>query len=209
MKRIIKILLLFILVSVIAFNVNEYSAKAYDEEKGVEWGDVVAISFVRYVYHDGVRIYGLDLKEDNFRVVVDDTMFNYNFVSKLVGMKLGETKPLISWTVTEKNGTIAKYDYHNTTIVKILKDVTPDKNLTSAGRVLLTILEVGVGIGAAIGAIYLAIFLKKKFMLGVKKCSKCGKPADVKCIKCGYIYCHDCSKKGCINCGSRKFIRLK
>lgn len=179
---------------------------AYDDKYGIEWGDVVDISFTRYINGKFSATWGPD---DPFRVTVDDDITNINLVEALLGMKVGETKAKISWTVTAENGTVFNYDYYNTTIIRIVKDSTPSKNVVSAGRVFLIILEVLLIGGGAVGTIYLALFLRKKINVGVKRCSSCGKPATLTCAKCGALYCNECSTHGCKICKGRKFVRYK
>ena len=193
--RILSLLVMATLsILVLSISVN---VLAYDEVYGIEWGDVVDISFTRYINGKFSIEYGPD---NPFRVTVDDDITNIHLVEALLGMKIGETKKQISWSVTAENGTVFNYDYYNTTIIKIVKDSTPVKNITGAGRVFLIILEVLVAGGAVVGGVYLFLFLRKKVKIGIKKCVSCGNIATVKCSKCGTYYCANCSIHGCKNC---------
>ncbi len=93
------------------------------------------------------------------------------------------------------------------TIVSLLENSEdPSQNMSPTTRVLLTILEVAGGLGAAVAIVYGIYKLRARLML--KKCSRCKSTANSKCSKCGSYTCTNCSGQGCPNCGSRKFIRL-
>jgi thiol-disulfide isomerase/thioredoxin len=83
---------------------------------------------------------------------------------------------------------------------------SPTQNLSPTARVLVTILEVVGGLGAAVAIVYGIYKLRARMMR--KKCLSCKNIANTKCSRCGSYICSDCSSKGCPNCGSRKFIRL-
>ncbi len=83
---------------------------------------------------------------------------------------------------------------------------SPSQNMSPTTRVLVTILEVVGGLGAAVAIVYGIYKLRALFMR--KKCLSCKSIANSKCSKCGSFICSNCSTQGCSNCGSRKFIRL-
>ncbi len=106
------------------------------------------------------------------------------------GFTVEETWPIMSDTIA--------------TLVENLE--VPSQNMSPTTRVLLTILEVTGGLGAAVAIVYGIYKLRDRLIL--KKCSICKSTANTKCSKCGSFVCSNCSTKGCPNCGSRKFIRL-
>lgn len=82
----------------------------------------------------------------------------------------------------------------------------PTQNMSITTRVLVTILEVAGGLGAAGAIVYGTYKLRARLMR--KKCLSCNSISNSKCSKCGRFICSNCTAKGCPNCGSRKFIRL-
>ncbi|MCG3215776.1 MAG: hypothetical protein KAS63_03625 [Candidatus Heimdallarchaeota archaeon] len=200
MNKIFRYLTILYVLSLLILN-SQFSARAYDNIHGIEYDDVVDVAFVRYINNEFSFSYTTDAP---FRVTVNENIINVNFIEELIGMKIGETKPLISWYVQENETTVSFIEYFNTTIVKLIKDSTPQRG--PIGKGFLIALEVIAGIGGTIGLIYVANKLRRRFAL--KKCMSCEKHASSKCSKCGNFYCSECLTKGCPNCGSRKFIRL-
>ncbi|MHA1867628.1 MAG: hypothetical protein ACTSVB_04850 [Candidatus Heimdallarchaeaceae archaeon] len=177
---------------------------AYDKKLGVEWGDRVEVACERYI--DG-KLKTVYTENSPLEVAIDEDITNYNFVSELVGMKVGETKPSISWYVTQTNGSVSYFEYKNVKILKITLDATPDHTGPTAGNVLLIILKVILGIALAFLLFYLIYKLWKRFM--IKKCVKCRKNKAIKkCSKCGTLLCDECTINGCPECKSRTFIRV-
>ena len=177
-------------------------SSAYDDIHGVELNDIVDISFDRYI--DGIQESGYD-DENPFELTVNPAYINVIFVNEILGMKVGEIKPSIKWTVDEGGGIFTEYEYVNTKIIRIVKDATPA--ISPIGQTILIIFEVILVTGAVVGTIflYLKVIRPRYFS---KKCLTCGNQATSKCSKCGRFICSECSVKGCPSCGSRKYIRL-
>lgn len=177
--------------------------QAYDDVHGVEYDDVIEIAFSRRINDD---FYENEYTIENpFELTVNENYINVVFVNALIGMKVGEVKPSIEWSVTDEYGLETEYEYIDTTIVSIVRDATP--NTTPIGKIFLYIFEAILAVGVVIGAFYLYIkVIKPKFL--TKKCLECGNLATSKCSKCGTHICTDCSVKGCPNCGCKKYIRL-
>ena len=178
--------------------------KSYDDKLGVEYDDVVNVTCTRIIDHNTFDpfVYGLN---SPLTVVINPESFNENFINELLGMKLGETKDLISWYVTQVDETITLYEYYNTTIIEIVEDSTPGTS-SPAGAVFLTIIKVAGGIGTFALGVYGFIFIRRR--LKIKSCISCGTKATSKCAKCGVYYCPNCPTKGCKDCGSTKYIRM-
>ncbi|MHA2357495.1 MAG: hypothetical protein ACXABK_01835 [Candidatus Heimdallarchaeaceae archaeon] len=186
-----------VLLSIICLIPN---AQAYSNTIGVEYNDIVAISFVRYIDD----VFSIEYPESSpFEVVIDPSQVNEDLVNELIGMKVGEKKD-VAWYVTQTNGTVNYFEYRDTKIVDIVYDSTP--GLPPIGGAVITVLEVAGGLGVSVAAIY-GIYKIRSLIL-VKKCADCGKKANSKCASCSSFYCSDCTTKGCPSCGSRKFIRL-
>ncbi|NPD89344.1 MAG: hypothetical protein HGN29_11515 [Asgard group archaeon] len=191
--------LLFVFIVLFFYALS--STQAYDNLNGVEYDDIIDISFVRYI--DGR--YSITYSDDDpFRVKVNYNELNHNVVDELLEMKKQETKN-INWEVVLENGTIRYYEYRNTKIVRIVEDSTPGINV-DIGRIFIIIAEVMAGIAGVGGAVYILYRVRNR--LSMKKCINCSKQANSKCSKCGSFFCSECSVKGCSNCGSRQFIRL-
>ena len=200
MKTVSRYLSILWVVSFLLIN-PQIDAFAYDVIHGVEYNDVVDVTFVRFIdYQFSIR-YGDD---GPFRITINENLYNKNFIDELVGMKLKESNPYITWTVTQENGTITRYEYFNTTIFAIVTDSTPE--MGSVGRGFLITFAVIAGIGGGIGLIY--VVNKLRHRLALKNCTSCSNHATSKCSKCGKFFCANCATKGCSGCGSRKFIRL-
>ena len=187
---------IFFILTLVIFNIFS-SVKAYDDFAGIEYDDIVDVAFESYRNGELVIEYTPD---GPLRVEVNTNAVNYHFVNELLGMKVGEKKYYITWTVDSD-----LIEYYNTTILKIVKDATPTAN--PIWRIIKPILIVLAVLGGIVGAIYIAPKIKSRIV--IKKCTNCNKPSKSKCAKCGYYYCEECSSKGCTNCGSRKFIRLQ
>ncbi len=177
-------------------------SSAYDDVQGIELNDVIDISFDRYI--DGIQESGYD-DENPFELIVNKKYINEIFVLEMIGMKVGEVKPSIKWTVDEGGGIFTEYEYVNTKIIRIVKDATPA--ISPIGQTVLIIFEVILVIGAVVGAIFLYLKVIRPRYLS-KKCLTCGNQATSKCSKCGRFICSECSVKGCPSCGSQKYIRL-
>ena len=177
------------------------STQAYDNIDGVEYDDVVDISFVRYINGKYSITYS---DAEPFTVKINYNELNHNVLDELLGMKKQETKD-IAWDVVLENGTIKYYEYRNTKIVRIVVDSTPGSNV-DIGRIFVIIAEVLAGVVGVAGAVY--VLYKLRTRLSTKNCIGCSQQANSKCSKCGHFYCSECSVKGCSNCGSRQFIRL-
>ncbi len=175
---------------------------AYDDIHGIELNDVIAISYDRYINGDFK-----DSTDDEhpFELIVNKAYINEIFVLEMIGMKIGEVKPSIKWTVDEGGGIFTEYEYVNTKIVRLVKDATPA--IGPIGQIILTIFEVILGIGVVVGAIFLYLKVIRPRFLS-KKCLTCRNQATSKCSKCGRFICSECTVKGCPSCGSQKYIRL-
>ncbi len=197
-KKIVRsfVVLVTLLIQVAALS------NAYDDIHGVELNDIIDISFDRYI--NGIQESGYD-DENPFELTVNTAYINAKFVNEMIGMKVGEVKPSIKWTVDEGGGIFTEYEYVNTKIIRIVKDSTPPTS--PIGQIILTIFEVFLVIGAVVGAVFLYIKVIHPRFLS-KKCLTCGNQATSKCSKCGQFICTECSVKGCQSCGSQKYIRL-
>ncbi|MHA1346016.1 MAG: hypothetical protein ACTSVO_03400 [Candidatus Heimdallarchaeaceae archaeon] len=175
---------------------------AYDDVHGVELNDVIDISFSRIINGEP----GLSYPDDSpFQLTVNPAYINVVLVNEIIGMKVGEVKASIKWTVDEGGGVYNEYEYVNTKIVRLVSDATP--STTPIGQTILIIFEVILVIGAVIGAFFLyQKVIRPRFLS--KKCLTCGTLATSKCSKCGSFICAECAVKGCPTCGSRKYIRL-
>lgn len=177
------------------------NTQSYDNLNGVEYDDVIDISFVRYINGK----YSITYSDDNpFRVKVNYNELNHNVVDELLGMKRQETKD-INWDVELENGTLVHYEYRDTKIVRIVEDSTPD-GIGNIAQIFIIIAEVLAGIIGVAVTIYILYKIRAK--LSIKKCISCDKRANSKCSKCGVFYCSECSTKSCSNCGSRQYIRI-
>ncbi|MHA1114587.1 MAG: hypothetical protein K9W45_08305 [Candidatus Heimdallarchaeum aukensis] len=196
--------LAFFLIVISLFLSLTIPVDAYDKKLGIEWGDRVEVACERYIDGKLKTVYSEDYP---LEVAIDEDITNYNFVSELVGMKVGETKSSISWYVTQTNGSVSYFEYKNVKILRITLDATPDHTGPSAGNVLLIILKVILGLGLAFVLLYLIYKLWKRFL--IKKCFKCRKNKAIKkCSKCGIFLCDKCTINGCPECKSRTFVRL-
>ncbi len=175
---------------------------AYDDVHGVELNDIIDISFERYI--NGYPDSGYN-ETAPFQLTVNSAYINEIFVNELIGMKVGEVKPSIEWTVDEGGGVSNEYEYVNTKIVRLVYDATPSPS--PIGQTLLTILGIILGIGLVVAAIFLYFRVIQPRFLS-KKCLVCGNQASSKCSNCGLFFCSECTVKGCPDCGSRKYIRL-
>ncbi len=175
------------------------TTQAYDDLLGVEYEDIINVAFTSYIDGEFSNEY---TEEGPFQVTVNENYINKNFIDELVGMKLGEVNPYITWTV-QNNGEPSVIEYYDTKVVKIVKDSSPDR---SVGRIFLIVFAVIAGLGLSVGAIYVIYKTRSKVL--VKKCAKCGNTATSKCAKCAFIICSECGTKGCPECGTMKFIRL-
>jgi hypothetical protein len=178
--------------------------QSYDDRLGVEYDDTVNVTCTRIIDHKTWEPY-IYTPDYPLTIVINPESFNENFINELLGMKLGETKELISWYVTQEDETVTLYEYHNTTIIEIVKDSTPG-NSSPAGGVFLTIIKVASGIGIFALGVYGFIFILRR--LKAKSCISCSTKATSKCAKCGVYYCSNCSTKGCKDCGSTKYVRM-
>jgi hypothetical protein len=172
---------------------------AYDDLLGVEYEDVIQVAFTSYIDGEFSNEY---TEEGPFEVTVNENYINRNFIEELVGMKVGEVKPYITWTI-QNNGVPSVIEYYDTKVVKIVKDASPDR---SVGRIFLIAFAVIAGLGLGVGAIYVIYKMRSRIL--IKKCTKCGNTATSKCAKCAFIICSECGIKGCPECGNMKFIRL-
>ncbi len=192
---------LFIISLTILTKAAIYS-HAYDDVQGVEMNDIIDIAFDRTI--DGHPESGYD-EENPFRLTVNPDYINIAFVNEIIGMKIGETKPSIQWTVYQENGTVTEIEYLNTKIVRLVKDATPSS--TPIGEIILNVFVALLVVGGLVGAFFLYTkIIQPRFL--TKKCMKCGNKATSKCSKCGSFVCAECLIKGCPSCGSKKYIRL-
>jgi hypothetical protein len=196
-----KLVRFFIILVTLFIQVSALSV-AYDDIHGVELNDVIDISFDRYINGDATTGYPDD---DPFQLTVNPAYINVIFVNEIIGMKVGEVKPSIKWTVDEGDGHFNEYEYVDTKIVRLVKDATPPNS--PIGQIILTIFEVILVIGVAVGAIFLYVKVIHPRFLS-KKCLTCGNQATSKCSKCERFICSECMIKGCPSCGSRKYIHL-
>lgn len=196
MKHVRSCILLIGLVSILLFN-TLLSVNAYDEYAGVEYNDIINTGFVSY--RNGVFV--TEYTESGpFQCEVNSNAVNVHFVDAVLGMKVGEVKPLVTWTVESD-----LIEYFNVTVYKVVKDSTP--NTSPVWRVFRTIIIVIAVLGGVVGITYLSVKIKGRVI--VKSCSSCNNRATSKCAKCGLYYCSNCSSKGCKSCGSRQFVRIQ
>lgn len=111
----------FVVVSLLLFICN-ISTFTYDENLGVEYNDVLDVTFTSYINGELQSIY---TPEAPFRLRVNSTIINENMVNELIGMKLGETKSYVSWLV-ETN----LLEYYDLTVTNIVEDSTPETETT-------------------------------------------------------------------------------
>ncbi len=172
------------------------TVKAYDNLYGVEYDDVIDVAFESWINGIFSNSY---TAEGPFRLTVSNQVINSNFTSELLGMKEGEVKPYITWINLDED----VIEYYDTTIVRLVKDSTPDSTL--AWRIIRPILITVASLGIVIGGAYAGVKISQR--LGIKGCSTCDNKATSKCSRCGENYCASCSSKGCNSCGSRQFVR--
>ena len=195
MIRFRRSLILVGMLSIILLN-SIVSIYAYDEYAGIEYDDIVDVGFVSYRNGE----FQIEYTEGgSLRVEVNTHAINVNFVNAILGMKIGEIKDLVTWTV---EGDLIQY--YNVTIYRLIKDISPDTS--AAWRIIKPIIITIAVLGGLAGAAYLGVKIRGRFLL--KNCSSCGNIGASKCAKCGAHYCTECSSKGCTSCGSRQFIRL-
>ena len=177
-----------------------FSAIAYDDINGVEYDDIVDLSF-RVLYNGTIK--NDYPPESPFQMKVSPLFINEVYVDFILGMKVGETKPYISWTSDTENGPVL-VEYIDNTLIRVVKDSTPA--FGAAWKIISTILYVALGLGAVVGSVYL--YMRFRPRLASKGCVSCSNRAYLKCAKCGSFQCKNCSTSGCSSCGSSKFIRL-
>jgi hypothetical protein len=170
---------------------------AYDSLYGVEYDDIIDVAFISYINGEFSNNYTAD---GAFRITVNPGVINANFIDEIIGMMIGEVKPYITWVDPVGN----LVEYYDTTVVKLVKDSTPDTS--KAWRIIRPILLSIIGIGVVIGSIYAGVKIRHR--IGIRGCTNCSNKAASKCAKCGKHYCSNCSSTGCTNCGSRQFIRF-
>jgi len=119
----------FVVVSLLLFICNIYTF-AYDENLGVEYNDVLDVTFTSYINRELQSIY---TPEAPFRLRVNSTIINVNLVNELIGMTLGETKQYISWVV-ETN----LMEYYDLTVIHLVEDSTPGTETTPEQTALNT-----------------------------------------------------------------------
>ena len=192
----------FVLLTILSvvFTSSLLTTQAYDDLLGVEYEDVIDVAFTSYIDGEFTNEY---TEDGPFQVIVNENYINKNFIEELVGMKVGEVKPYITWTI-QNDGELSVIEYYNTKVLKIVKDASPDR---SVGKIFLITFAVIAGLVLGVGAIYATYKLRSKIL--IKKCAKCGNTATSKCAKCAFIMCSECGTKGCPECGNMKFIRLK
>ncbi|MHA1200465.1 MAG: hypothetical protein ACTSQF_14175 [Candidatus Heimdallarchaeaceae archaeon] len=91
---------------------------AYDDLDGIELNDVVDFAFIAYRNGEFVIEY---TASSAFRIEVNTNGVNDNFVNAILGMKVGETKSYITWTIG-----LDVIEYYNTTIIHIELDASPE-----------------------------------------------------------------------------------
>ena len=173
------------------------TVEAYDTLYGVEYDDVVDVAFESWINGEFSNNYTAD---GPFRITVNPGVINANFIDEIIGMMVGEVKPYITWVDPAGN----LVEYYDTTIVKLVKDSTPEPS--PAWRIIRPILLSIIVIGVVIGSIYAGVKIRNR--IGIRGCTNCSNKAASKCAKCGKHYCSNCSSTGCTNCGSRQFIRF-
>ncbi len=118
LNRLAKTMLIFLVI------IGQLSLiSAYDDIEGIELNDVVDVAFVRY------RACTFEVEytsESPFRIEVNPLYFNENLTDELLGMKLGEIKPYLSW---RESGELV--EYYNTTIVNIFYDSSEETTPTT------------------------------------------------------------------------------
>ncbi len=195
MKRQLYILILLSIVTSLA--VAQFtSVVAYDNLYGVEYDDIVDVAFESWINGAFSNSF---TAEGPFRVTVNTHIVNANFTNELIGMRLWEVKPYITWIDGEDN----LIEYYNTTVTNLVKDISPPSS--GAWKIIRPILFTVIGIGIVVGGIYSGVKIRQR--IGIKGCSTCDNKATSKCSKCGNSFCSNCSSKGCTICGSRQFIR--
>ena len=193
--------ILFLSMLVLFLVVPLTQTVAYDDNYGVEYDDLIDISF--RVYYNG-SIKNDYPPESPFQMRVNPTLIAEVYLNFILGMKIGENRPYVSWTTQGEEGPVF-VEYVNNTLIRVVEDSTPP-GFSGTWKVIRGILYAGLVIGVISGSIYLYVKLRPK--LSSRGCINCSSRAYLKCAKCGSFTCQNCSGKGCTSCGSTKFIRV-
>ncbi|MFW9851496.1 MAG: hypothetical protein ACFFDS_00975 [Candidatus Thorarchaeota archaeon] len=192
----------FIFVSIILLAISiSKTTQAYSDIHGIEYDDVIDVTCD--IYQDSVLVTEFT-EYAPFRFQVNENLVNKILVDAVIGLKVGETKPYITWVLDYQNGTIATIEYFDTTILRIAIDSTPEKPI---GRGVIITFSVIGGLCAVVGMGYLAY--KARTTLFAKKCAICKKVAIGTCKKCGRTFCERCYSNGCPYCKSRTLLKFK
>lgn len=175
--------------------------RAYSDIHGVEYDDIIDVTCE--IYKDE-ELVGDFTEAAPFRFQVNEHLVNRILVDAVVGLKVGETKPYITWIIDYRNGTITTVEYYDTTIYRIVEDSTPDKPV---GKGFIITISVIGGLAVAVGLVYLSYKARTTFL--AKKCAICKAVAVGNCKKCGRTFCERCYSNGCPYCKSRTLLKFK
>ena len=176
------------------------TTQAYSDIHGVEYDDIIDVSCEIYKDEELVSDF---TEAAPFRFQVNEHLVNRILVDAVIGMKVGDTKPYITWIIDYENGTITTVEYYDTTIIRIVEDSTSEKPV---GKGFIITFSVIGGLGGVAGLVYLSYIIRTKFL--AKKCAVCKTIAVGNCKKCGRSFCERCYSNGCPYCKSRTLLKF-
>ncbi len=113
-----------ILIIITIFMLNSIClVDSYSETDGIEYDDIIDVAFISYRNGEFVIEY---TAQGPIRLEINTNAVNEYFVNEVLGMKIGEVKPYITWNVGAD-----LIEYFNTTIVNLVKDSTPETSTPS------------------------------------------------------------------------------
>jgi len=173
---------------------------AYSDIHGIEYDDIIDVSCEIYMDAELVNEFTEDAP---FRFQVNENLVNQILVDAVIGLKVGDTKPYITWIIDYENGTIRTVEYYDTTIIRIVEDSTPERPV---GKGFIITFSIIGGLGVVAGLVYLSYIVRTKFL--AKKCVVCKAIAVGNCKKCGRSFCERCYSNGCPYCKSRTLLKF-
>ena len=209
-------LLLMLLVPIVATLFINYSAPCYADKYVLEDGDFVDYGYQLWVNSLLVEtIVEANAISINFAI---DIINPWGLHEKMIGMKNGEEKTII---VQPDKGFLPSdpvygiyagevLEFRNLKIYAInffpYTDVYTG-GISGAGRVILIIVAVILGLGAVGGIGYLIHRYSPKIF--GKRCFTCKSLAVGNCRNCGKHFCERCFSNGCPSCKGRSLVRKR